>query len=84
MYDLSSVGLPNNKWSQSAEWVVTMFRNGWSQCSGMSGQFAAEWVVTIQRNTHQSLKAIWYSDLLAEAAYLDKYFTCSIFWKSVS
>ena len=28
-----------------------MFRKGWSQCSGIGGQFVAEWVVTMRRNT---------------------------------
>ena len=30
--------------------VVTIQRNGWSQCSGMGGHNVPEWVVTIQRN----------------------------------
>jgi hypothetical protein len=41
-YDQSSVDLAQPKWSQSAEWVVTMLRNGWSLSSGISGQFPAE------------------------------------------
>jgi chromatin remodeling complex protein RSC6 len=29
-----------------------MFRNRWSQCSGIGGNNKAEWVVTLLRNTH--------------------------------
>jgi hypothetical protein len=40
----------SKKWSQSAEWVVTMFRNRWTVCSGMGGHNAAEWLDSFQRN----------------------------------
>jgi len=30
-----------------------MFRNGWSQCSGIGGNNKTEWVVTLLRNTHR-------------------------------
>jgi len=33
-----------------AEWVVTMFRNGWTVCSGMGGHNGAEWLDSFQRN----------------------------------
>ena len=31
-----------------------MFRNRWSQCSGIGGNNKTEWVVTLLRNTQQT------------------------------